>query len=269
MNAYVYFRIGSSHENNSFLYYSNILDRPQHLEKDHLPKKSAKTLRICIISDTHDSHEYFRNLPDDIDILCHCGDIFMTSRLFSDNGRVNRLRLFNRWLGRFPAKYKIVIGGNHDLVFEKLGKARSQSILTNAIYLENSGVEVEGLTFWGSPHSIGKSENNAFQSMKMMDDTSAAYKQFNETNQIDILLTHGPLYWLTEAHAPNIGHFWGHAHFAHGIYKFPDDLYPVRREITSNASTAIGAPTWFSACAAIVNEQYNFVNEPIIFDLHR
>jgi hypothetical protein len=57
---------------------------------------------------------------------------------------------FNRWLGEQPQRHKIVVAGNHDLLFESCPfEARGR--LTNGIYLENGGIVLESFSFWGCP----------------------------------------------------------------------------------------------------------------------
>lgn len=65
-------------------------------------------------------------------------------------GTLQNVEDFNDWLGTLPHSHKIVVAGNHDWIFQKaLGLARAT--LTNAIYLEDGGVEIDGLWFWGNP----------------------------------------------------------------------------------------------------------------------
>ncbi len=97
--------------------------------------------RIVCVSDTHARH-HLTVVPDG-DILIHAGDI-------TRHGALEDVEEFNRWLGSLPHKHKVVICGNHDFCFqERVAEARV--LLTNAIYLEDSGCEIEGLTFYGSP----------------------------------------------------------------------------------------------------------------------
>ena len=99
-------------------------------------------VRIICISDTHGQQAGLR-VPDG-DILIHAGD-FMTY------GNAPREIIdFNTWLARQPHAHKIVIAGNHDRLFES-HPMPARALITNATYLEDSGVEVEGLKFWGSP----------------------------------------------------------------------------------------------------------------------
>lgn len=97
--------------------------------------------RIVCVSDTHARHHLTR-VPNG-DILVHAGDL-------TRHGSLDDVEAFDRWLGHLPHRHKIVICGNHDFCFqEQPAKARAR--ITNAIYLEDSGCEIDGLTFWGSP----------------------------------------------------------------------------------------------------------------------
>jgi len=99
-------------------------------------------VRIICISDTHGKHAGL--LVPDGDILIHAGD-FMTY------GNAPREIIdFDAWLGRQSHRHKIVIAGNHDRLFES-HPVPARALITNGIYLEDSGVELDGLTFWGSP----------------------------------------------------------------------------------------------------------------------
>jgi hypothetical protein len=96
---------------------------------------------------------------------------------------------FNDWLGGQPHPHKIVVAGNHDLLFEKaLDKAREQ--LTNAVYLENSGIGLGGVTFWGSPITPVL-PNWAFHVER-----GAASRRYWDRIPLgtDVVITHGPPY---------------------------------------------------------------------------
>lgn len=97
-------------------------------------------MRFVLISDTHVKHGKLK-VPDG-DVLIHAGD--MTGR-----GDPNDVVRFNSWLGTLPHPTKIVIAGNHDFCFVKDLTARD--LLTNATYLQDSGVTVGGLKIWGAP----------------------------------------------------------------------------------------------------------------------
>jgi Icc-related predicted phosphoesterase len=100
-------------------------------------------MRIVCVSDTHNLHNKTK-IPDG-DIFIHAGDITAI-------GEKEIIIDFNNWLGQLPHKYKIVIAGNHDFCFEN-ESIETEKLLTNAIYLNDSGVEIEGFSIWGSPIS--------------------------------------------------------------------------------------------------------------------
>lgn len=55
---------------------------------------------------------------------------------------------------------QVFIGGNHDLVMEKIGRAALREMFgEGCIYLEDEGASVGGLTVWGSPYSHGPNPN--------------------------------------------------------------------------------------------------------------
>jgi len=74
---------------------------------------------------------------------------------------------FNSLLASLPHPHKLVIAGNHDRHLERLGREEAKRLLSAATYLENEGVHVCGLHFWGSPfsprHKGSRSSNRAFQ----------------------------------------------------------------------------------------------------------
>lgn len=99
-------------------------------------------LRIVCISDTHEFHRKLALPPGDI--LIHAGDCL------PDDRQAEALEDFDDWLGGLPFRHRIVVAGNHDLYFARQPQqARKQ--LTKAVYLENTGVVIEGLRVWGCP----------------------------------------------------------------------------------------------------------------------
>ena len=99
-------------------------------------------MRIVCISDTHGFHGQI--VVPDGDVLIHAGD-FCDGR---DKGAVTR---FAQWLEAQPHRRKIVIAGDHDFLFES-DPTLARSLLPRGVnYLEDSGVEIDGVHFWGSP----------------------------------------------------------------------------------------------------------------------
>lgn len=98
-------------------------------------------MRLIFISDTH-CQLHTLDVPDG-DILVHAGD-------FSNFGTLEELIDFNSALETLPHRHKLIIAGNHDLIFEN-EPVIARNALTNAIYLQDSEVVIEGLRIYGSP----------------------------------------------------------------------------------------------------------------------
>jgi Icc-related predicted phosphoesterase len=221
--------------------------------------------RIVAISDTHGKHHYlYGNIPDG-DILVHTGDFSLQGNAF-DGAQ------FFTWIGRQKHKHKIVIAGNHDLIMENLSAEEVASMVPAGVtYLNDSGCEVEGLKFWGSP------VQPTFFNWAFNRDRGPKIRKHWDLipNDIDVLLTHGPCYGIVDG-APHyidysirlkhteprhVGcrdlreaihrikptlHICGHVHSAYG-----DDV--------NNGTTFINA--------SICNEEYEVVNKPYVLDI--
>jgi Icc-related predicted phosphoesterase len=208
--------------------------------------------RVICISDTHGLHRGL-NLPEG-DLLIHAGDFMFHGK------SVDEIDDFNAWLGEQPHSYKIVVAGNHDLLFaSKPAEARRH--LTSAVYLENSGVTLGGLTFWGSPMTPVLS-HWAFPIERGAESRQLWNKIPVET---DVLITHGPPFGtLDQADilSPRMGceeltraivrikpklHVFGHVHGGYG-----QELGPRGARLVN---------------CAVLNEEYALSNQPISVDL--
>jgi hypothetical protein len=135
-------------------------------------------MRIVCISDTHARH-HLTVVPDG-DILEHAGDI-------TRHGSLEDVESFDRWLGTLPHRHKVVICGNHDFCFQEQPQ-RARALLTNAIYLEDSGCEIEGLAFYGSPWQpwFGGWAFN----LPRGEELARVWARIPD--RVDVLITHGP-----------------------------------------------------------------------------
>lgn len=211
-------------------------------------------MRIVCISDTHGRHDLIE-VPSG-DILIHAGDATMS-------GRVDEIARFNHWLGQLPHPHKLLIAGNHDWLFER-EPALAESLISNAVYLRDSAVRVEGLKFYGSPWQP-RFMDWAFN-LARGPELKSKWDLIPEDT--DVLITHGPPHGLLDlvpreltcAHErtgceelllaverikPRL-HVFGHIHEGYGV---------ARR-----AST-----TFVNAC--ICDAAYRPINEPITISL--
>lgn len=163
------------------------------------------------------------------DILIHTGDFTNFYSSLEDGED------FNKWLGRQPFKYKLVLSGNHDYFLTPRQRKRNKELLSNAThYLEDSAVEIEGLKFWGSPWHVHR-ESILYWANNFGCDEQAIREKWNIIPaDTDILLTHFPSFgtvttegcpYLTktilEKIRPKI-HIFGHHHPSHGAVQHID-----------------------------------------------
>ncbi|GAB4395282.1 MAG: hypothetical protein OHK0053_01720 [Microscillaceae bacterium] len=136
-------------------------------------------MKIVCLSDTHTLHRKVK-VPEG-DILIHAGDI-------CHKGRSREvIEDFDQWLGELPHPYKIVVAGNHDLLFETEPTA-TRALLTQATYLEDESLTIEGIKIWGSPVTP------YFLGMGFNRKRGGLIRQHWEKipPDVDLLITHGP-----------------------------------------------------------------------------
>lgn len=196
------------------------------------------------------------------DILVHCGDSTI-------DGSEWNYKKFLIWFGKQDYKHKVFINGNHEVVVwknetsEYLVRTHNAGFVTNLHYLENTGVELDGIKFWGSPYTP---EFFDWAYMYRRDEGAEKWKDIPANT--DVLITHGPPAGILDNVRPcgwryplhNAGcfdllkkieeikpkvHCFGHIHSSYGTKKVGDTLFV-------NASTC--------------NEDYSPVHPPIVID---
>jgi Icc-related predicted phosphoesterase len=136
-------------------------------------------MRVVMISDTHGRHRELGEIPAG-DLLIHGGD-------FTNMGEMDVLRDANAWLGELPHKHKVVIAGNHDFCFERQPD-EARAAMTNATYLFDESVEIDGLLLYGSPW------HPWFYDWAFGIERGAPLREKWDLipAEVDILITHGP-----------------------------------------------------------------------------
>ncbi|MGB0848880.1 MAG: metallophosphoesterase family protein, partial [Thiolinea sp.] len=139
-------------------------------------------MKLTFISDTHSLHHQLPDLGSG-DVLIHCGD-------FTGRGDLHDTLSFARYFSQQNYTHKIVIAGNHDECFEGYRQQDAETCLLdhNIIYLNDSGIEIDGVHFWGSPIQP-EFFNWSFQRRRGQD--IRRHWDMIPANT-DILLTHGP-----------------------------------------------------------------------------
>ncbi len=136
-------------------------------------------MKIVCLSDTHNCNAQIE-VPDG-DILIHAGDATVT-------GSIPEIEAFNDWFANLPHKYKVLIAGNHDWLFETNNLYARKLLSDKIIYLQDSFTEIEGLKIYGSPW-----QPRFFDwAFNLMRGAELAEKWKLIPDDTDILITHGP-----------------------------------------------------------------------------
>jgi len=209
-------------------------------------------MRLVFISDTH-THRNI-SLPQG-DVLVHAGDA-------TSSGTLAEVSQFLEWFSAQPHSRKIFIAGNHDWLFEREPNSASMLLIEHPdlVYLQDSGVEIEGIRFWGSPWQPAFYDW-AFNLPRKGVRLREAWNKI--PMDTDVLITHGPPYGVLDqvgggehlgceelkirraAVKPRV-HVFGHIHDSYGV------AYEGSR-IMVNAS--------------ICDESYRPIHRPIVVDI--
>ena len=185
-------------------------------------------LRLVLLSDTHGLHREI-SIPDG-DVLVHAGD-------FCSEGEAVQARSFGEFLRGLPHRHKVVIAGNHDRCLEA-DPDLGPEIFAGCHYLLDSGVEIEGVTFWGSPWQPW------FFDMAFNLERGAELREKWDLipAHVDVLITHCPPKFVLDRieTGENAGceelrdatvrtcprlHVFGHIHHGHGWRRLGNTLH--------------------------------------------
>ena len=206
--------------------------------------------RVVCLSDTH-SRDGFP-VPDG-DVLVHAGDL-------TDRGTQAEVVAANAWLGSLPHPHKVVVAGNHDFLFERQA-ALARSLVTSAVYLEDSEVTVAKLRIWGSPWQpcFRDWAFNLPRGEKLRE----KWAQIPEG--LDVLITHGPPIGTMDL--TNTGESVGCEELRDRLAAM---VRPPRLHVFGHIHEGYGVlrtAAMISANASICDVGYRPVNAPLVFDL--
>ena len=206
-------------------------------------------MKIVCLSDTHQQHRKL-TIPAG-DLLIHAGDVTM-------NGSLDVIRDFNAWLGELPHRHKVMIAGNHDRNFER--EPETRALITNAIYLEDSGCTIEELKFWGSPVSPWFFDWS-FNRQRGPDIKRHWDMIPRDTN---VLITHGPPNGKLDTIRSGSAHL-GCEDLAHAVAEIKPLLHVFGHIHGGYGIERDGTTTFVNA--SMVDEAYGAVNPPICVTL--
>ena len=182
-------------------------------------------MKFVFLSDTHCKHGEIK-IPDG-DFFIFCGDM-------SSRGNLSEIESFSLFLQRLPHKNKLVIAGNHDFSFEDERRNQVEDLIksTGAEYLNDSGIQINGIKFWGSPIQP------YFRDWAFQRERGEEIKKHWDLIPLDtdVLITHGPPLGILDKTrmGESVGceellkkvwevkpkiHAFGHIHEGYGIVK--------------------------------------------------
>ena len=223
-------------------------------------------MKIVAISDLHG------NLPtiEEVAIIyCIAGDIMPLN--IQSNDRKCRKWLkeeFIPWANNLPCSHVVLIAGNHDFVFQRMEKEAIDAIFEDSkvIYLENSGVQLEGLNIFGTPwcHQFGH--------WAFMTDDDSLVELFNDIPEnVDILLTHDAPYGtsdiLFQNTAWNIGEHIGCVPLRDAIIeKKPKIVLHGHLHSTNHKKEVLVESDVYNV--SLLDENYDLIYDPLILDVN-
>ena len=212
-------------------------------------------MKLVCISDTHGDHAEV-SVPDG-DVLIHAGDV-------TGHGSEADFMDFLNWFDSQPHLHKLFIAGNHDHFLETSAEQAAEHIKkTDVIWLNDTGVVLNGTKFWGSPITL------RFHDWAFMRNSGSEIAEHWALipKDTDVLITHGPPHKILDhvkrldgseeqtgcpqllevilATQPKV-HIFGHIHEEYGTYE-RDGIEFL------NVST--------------MNKSYRIANKPVIFEL--
>jgi len=229
--------------------------------------------RLVCISDTHLAEP---DLPEG-DILIHAGDLTF-------KGRPEELGRQCNWLKKHVARYKAVLlaPGNHDWGFEKnYSLYKHQYKDAGITVLNDDGVEVEGIKFWGSPitpffcdWAFNRHPEDIGRHWSLIPD------------DVQALITHGPPYGILDGVPSHEKTVIGYDKHYRPMYakKLADvrhvgcptllerikELKQLKLHVFGHVHEGYGQEEHFGVKfvnASIMDEDYRPVNKPIVVDL--
>ena len=208
-------------------------------------------MQIVAISDTHGKHRNLK-IPDG-DILIHAGDV-------SKSGRPEQIQDFLDWFTNQKFRYKIFVAGNHDFFFDNahvdvIGKMIPKEV----IYLNDSGVEIEGFKIWGSPITPW------FNDWAFNRERGEEIKKHWDLipDDTDILITHGPAFGILDETV--YGKRTGCEELLLRVYQVKPKYHIFGHIHEDYGSFTKGETTFINA--SVLDDWYEMKNEPIILDL--
>ena len=217
-------------------------------------------MKLVVTSDCHGRLASAGLPPGDVLILA--GDLFANHSPDPETDaalQFNDLLELDGFCSRLDYRHVLMIAGNHDWIFERNNLATRE--LKNITYLEDSGTEIDGVKFYGSPYQP-EFYSWAFNLPRSGPGLARVWSLIPDDT--DVLITHGPpagildqpfgrgehagcelLLTRVEEVRPRV-HVFGHIHGSYGRTRVGETLF---------------------VNASLCDERYRPVNKPQVIEL--
>lgn len=147
-------------------------------------------MKMIAISDTHNRH---KNL-----VIPEC-DILLVDGDYTSQGYEHEVKEFHKWLNKQPARYKIVIQGNHEKGVEanfKLARGIAKYECPDVIFVEHELVVIEGIKIFCSAWTPWF-YNWAYNAVRQREGATKKNPYIGDLWKdipldVDVIATHGP-----------------------------------------------------------------------------
>jgi Icc-related predicted phosphoesterase len=193
-------------------------------------------MNITIISDTHQKHNELKFINQE-GIIIHCGDFTSANK----DKEATKHEDFMQWYSNLKFQYKILVLGNHEFEISKnIVEFEKECIELGIILLNDSGVEIDGVKFYGTPWVFSFREVGAYSVENII-----LEEKFNLIpDDTNVLISHTPPYSiLDKVYRGNVGspelkkkikdlhklkyHFFGHIHESVGKLVTKNNVWNV------------------------------------------
>ncbi|KAH7823817.1 uncharacterized protein MONOS_8637 [Monocercomonoides exilis] len=243
-------------------------DIPFVVKDPSIEKQDCSVVRYVCVSDTHGMHN---EIPGGIpygDVLIHAGD-------FTHCSTREELDSFYGWLMSQPHPRKIIVAGNHDVVFDRFyyemfysKRLKSQALhyeeevcRLNGIgtYLESSGTTIFGQRVFGMLWPTRY--KNCVKKCHEESEFTLLFSQMERG--MDVLVTHGPPFGRLDADP--VKHT-GSISLLEGVRSYLQPRVHVYGHTHSGRGVSFDGQTLFVNCA-VVDEQHRPINPAVVIDL--
>ena len=224
-------------------------------------------MKILCLSDTHSRHN---RIPKEwlipADTIVHAGDT-------CNAGYLQEAKDFLDWFESLDYKNKIFVAGNHDWVFESHPDIIKELLkkYPSITYLQDSGVEIDGIKFWGSPQTP-YFHNWAFNCARNDADALTYNKpvisHYWDMAPMDtnVFITHGPPYGIGDFVPYSGGENVGCKDLLDKIHNMPNLKLHVSGHIHCGYGEVFKDGKHFIN-AATCDEQYQVTQKPILYEI--